>query len=90
MRKEKRVGKEFLFPWVRGICASSKRRAGSPAPRPPQITGEQCPPGPRVGGRARAAPLWHLFKITRQKAKNNTAGTQATEKDARIQMKELG
>lgn len=23
MRKEKRVGKEFLLPWVKGICVSS-------------------------------------------------------------------
>lgn len=56
MRKEKRVGKEFLLPWVRGMRVSSSAelpaRGQTPPPPPPQITGA-IPPGLGVGDRAR-------------------------------------
>lgn len=49
MRKEKRVGKEFLFHRIRGICASPKRRAGCTG------AGSPRPASPNNG---RAMPAW--------------------------------
>lgn len=49
MRKEKCVGKEFLFPWIRGICASLKSRAGCAG------AGSPRPASPNNG---RAMPAW--------------------------------
>lgn len=51
MRNEKRVGKEVLFPWLRGICASSKRRAGCEGQVP-------CVPPPASPNNGRAMPAW--------------------------------
>lgn len=47
MRKEKRVGKEFLFPWVKGICVSS---SGGLAVRGQAAS---TPPSPNSGSNAR-------------------------------------
>lgn len=55
MRKEKRVAtrEKFLFPWVRGIRASSKRRAGCVGTGFPPLL-----PPPASPNNGRAMPAW--------------------------------